>query len=289
MPRQLRRLWRRLRGTRRLQAFRLKSPVPSARRGTPKPPWVKKEVLRLKVLTGAGCRSVANLFNRLYAKRCAMTVSKSYVHYTLRDHRHEIEVLRRKLKHRIPAAVPTNSVWALDLTGKGDLDGNLHSILGIEDHGTRRLLALEVPENKRAWTLLGHLFLAIGCFGKPRALRTDNESMFRSALFRTTLWLAGIRQQFTVPGCPWQNGRVERLFGTLKAKLDRLEFKGHRTLARLLAEFRFWYNAVRPHQHLGGLTPEEAWRGVNPYAAAPKSTRWFEAWDGLLTGYYLRH
>jgi transposase InsO family protein len=177
----------------------------------------------------------------------------------------------------------------MDLTGKATLDGGVHAILGIEDHGARRLLALEVSENNRAWTLLGHLFLAIGRFGKPKAIRTDNESMFRSTLFRIILWLAGIRQQLTVPGCPWQNGRIERLFGTLKAKLDRIEVESRAALNDLLTEFGFWYNAVRAHQHLGGATPAETWRGVAPYATMPKSVQRFEAWDGLLVGYYLRH
>jgi hypothetical protein len=147
----------------------------------------------------------------------------------------------------------------------------------------------EALANKNAWTLLGHLFLAIGCFGRPRAIRTDNESMFRSFVFRATLGFAGIAQQFTVPGCPWQNGRIERLFGTLKGKLDRIEIDGREALKGLLAEFGFWYNAVRPHQHLGGLTPQEAWRGIDPFRAAPKAVYRFEAWDGLLRGFYLRH
>ena len=277
-------------GARGSRAFRLKTCAPSARRGTPKPPWVRREVLRLGALLADGtCRKIADLFNRLYAMRRKMMVSKTYVNDTLRNHRYEIEILRRELKHRIPRAVAKNALRALDLTGKGDLDGEVHAILGIEDHGSRKLLALEALERKNAWTLLGHLFLAVGRFGKPRALRTDNESMFRSFVFRVILWLAGIRQQFTTPGCPWQNGRIERLFGTLKQKLDRLEVESREALASLLAEFGVWYNAVRPHQHLAGLTPEEAWRGVNPYARAPRAIHWFEAWDGLLTGYYLRH
>jgi len=45
---------------------------------------------------------------------------------------------------------------------------------------------------------------------------------------------------------------------------------------------------VRPHQNLGGLTPAEAWSGIDPYAAAPKQAIWFEGWGGMLTGYYLR-
>jgi hypothetical protein len=46
---------------------------------------------------------------------------------------------------------------------------------------------------------------------------------------------------------------------------------------------------VRPHQNLDGLTPAEAWSGVDPYATEPKAVVWFEGWGGLLKGYYLRH
>ena len=53
------------------------------------------------------------------------------------------------------------------------------------------------------------------------------------------------------------------------------------------AEFRFFYNHVRPHQNLYGSTPAEAWVGIDPFADSPKEY-WFEAWDGLLKGYYLR-
>jgi len=54
-----------------------------------------------------------------------------------------------------------------------------------------------------------------------------------------------------------------------------------------LTEFRFFYNFVRPHQHLQGRTPHEAWRGVDPFARRAKLRCWFEAWDGLLQGEYL--
>ena len=60
------------------------------------------------------------------------------------------------------------------------------------------------------------------------------------------------------------------------------------TLNRDLQDFRFFYNHVRPHQNLDGRTPAEAWAGVDPFAARIKQEYWFEAWDGLLRGYYLR-
>jgi transposase InsO family protein len=63
---------------------------------------------------------------------------------------------------------------------------------------------------------------AIRRYGKPRILRTDNEAVFTSRTFRLGLLLLGIRHQRIDAHCPWQNGRMERFFGTLKRKLDRL-------------------------------------------------------------------
>jgi transposase InsO family protein len=278
--------------------YRKRPPIPAPWRTTPdkplirrtraKPLWVTKEVLRLAALTGKGCRAVEKLFNRLHAARHNTTVGKSFVSYTIRHHRYEIAVMRRDIRRKPPRPVPLNDTWAIDMTGKGDLAGHVHAILGIEDHGSRKLLTLQVLKRQNAWTLLGHLFLAIGRYGVPRALRSDNASVFRSRVFRWGCQFAGIRQQFSVPGCPWMNGRIERLFGTLKQKLDQVEIDSREALVHLLKDFGIWYNAVRPHQNMGGLTPDEAWRGANPYANTPRSVHWFEAWDGLLKGYYLR-
>lgn len=255
-----------------------------------KPDWVRLEVIRLKaLLPDAGCRQITCVFNRQHSAKRKVTVSKSYVAYTVQRHRYEITVLRRKLKHRIPRPVPNNRLWAIDLTGKGDVTGEIHSILGIIDHGSRKLLTLATVDHKNAWTLLGHLFLSIGRYGKPRFIRSDNEAVFKGRVFGAVLALVGIRQQFTIPGCPWMNGRIERAFGTLKQRLDQLKVDGRETLDTLLAEFAFWYNAARPHQHLGGRTPDETWRGIDPYAKAPKSVQYFVGWGGLLRGFYFRY
>jgi transposase InsO family protein len=263
------------------------------RRTQTKPPWVAREIVRLKALMPqAGCRMIANTFNRRFARHARverrMTVGKSFVADTLRRHRHEIEVVRRRIKHCVPPAQPRNLVWAMDMTGKTDATGNLHMILGLVDHGSRGLLTLAALPDKYSWTLLGHLFRAMGKYGKPRALRTDNEACFTSRVFRFGLALAGISHQRTDPGCPWQNGRIERLFGTLKQKLDQWEVAGFEALNDSLAAFRFFYNHVRPHQHLQGRTPAEVWSQVDPYVAPVKCEYWYEAWDGLLQGYYLR-
>lgn len=258
-------------------------------RRQPKPEWVRKEIIRLKALMPrAGCRMIANTFNRRFAEDRQMTVSKTYANNVIRKYKYEIQVLRRKIKNGIPKPVPINLIWGADLTGKKDSRGNLHNILGIVEHKSRQGLGLSVLKDKASITILRCLLDAVEHYGKPRFLRTDNEPVFTSRLFRFGLWLIGIRHQRIDKSCPWQNGKIERFFGTLKEKLDQWQVNGSEQLSGALVQFRFWYNHVRPHQNLYGRTPAEVWRGTDIFAEGPKQEYWFEAWDGLLTGIYLK-
>ncbi|WP_158635690.1 integrase core domain-containing protein [Vulcaniibacterium tengchongense] len=111
----------------------------------------------------------------------------------------------------------------------------------------------------------------------------DNEACFNSVLMKAALASLGIRLQTIDLHCPWQNGRIERFFGTLKRHLDRIAVHGRDELQVKLVEFRCWYNHARPHQHLAGHTPAEAWVGRGKSTKRPQ---WFEAWDGYITGWY---
>jgi len=188
---------------------------------------------------------------------------------------------------RGPNPCQGTSSGGLDLSGKATLDGRTRIVLGTLEHASRAALCLEALRSKSSWTLIAKLLEAIRRYGKPRTIRTDNKAVVTSRVFRFALFILGIRHQRTDPGCPWQNGRVERFFGTLKARLDQLAVDSFEALNGALAEFRFFYNHVRPHQNLAGLTPTEAWAGEAPFAQPPRREYWFEAWDGLLSGYYL--
>lgn len=254
-----------------------------------KPAWVRQEVIRLKALMPlAGCRAISITFNRLFCAQRRTTVGKTFVSDLIRQHRYEIEVVRRRMKNRRPRPAPKNSVWAMDLTGTVTLDGKTRMVLGILEHASRAALRLEALPQKSSWTLLLQLLEAIRCYGKPRTVRTDNEAIFTSRILRAALFFLGIRHQRTDLGCPWQNGRVERFFGTLKEKLDQLTVDSFDSLNNALGEFRFFYNHIRPHQNLCGLTPAEAWAGDDPFIRGPRREHWFEAWEGLLSGYYLQ-
>jgi len=250
-----------------------------------KPLWVKKEIIRLKALMpDYGCRKIADVFNRKFLASKKMSVSKTYVNSVIRDNQYAIAVLRKDIRNRKPRRVPRNLVWGMDLTGKTDGRGKLHMMAGIIDHGTRACLLVEALQNKSSSNLLYLVMKCVKQYGFPKFIRTDNEAIFTSALFRTGLFLLGIRHQRSDVACPWQNGRIERFFGTLKERMNQLEVGSFDCLQEALIEYRFWYNFVRPHQSLDGKTPAEAWGMKRKWFG--RKEYWFEAWDGLLKGFY---
>lgn len=263
-----------------------KSKVSSQR----KPEWVNRQLVLLKAhLPDAGCRTIALTFNRVFAHH-EISVSKSYVHRALREQAHAVWQARRAMRSAQPRDCSINHCWALDMTGRADASGTVHQLLGIVDHGSRRLLALNTMVNKCGWMLLGHLCLTVAEYGKPRFVRTDNERCFTGRVFTSGLKLLGIEHQRIDLHCPWQNGRIERLFGTLKDKLRQIVLADGKAINLFLCDFQRWYNEIRPHQNLQGRTPLEAWNNVDPFHAPsePKEVRFVEGWGGLLSGFHIR-
>ncbi len=240
----------------------------------PKPKWVRDEVIRLKALIPqAGCRTIAHHFNRRWVAKRQMTVSKTYVADTCRRHQYRIYEARRKLKHRVPRPMPRNRIWGCNLLTKTDQQGQPHVALALVDHANRACLRLESLADKSSLTLVRELAEAVRRYGRPTFIRTDNEAVFVSRFFRFGLGLLGIRHQRTEPGCPWQNGRVERFIGTVKRALATEPIGDGRDFTDALRDVRTWYNHDRPHDHLQGRTPAEVWARIDVFAPHSRSGR----------------
>jgi putative transposase len=262
-----------------------------------KPEWIAQDILRLKALLPkrAGVRQIAASFNRIQANKAnppeqrVWRVSKSYVANLLRSRQLEVQRIRESIRQRQPGISAICHTWGIDITGKKDTNGQLHHILGIIDHGSRKLIALIVT-SKHSHLLAQHVVAALFAYGQPKRIRTDNEHCLTSQIFQNPLKAFGIRLQTTELHCPWQNGRIERLFGTFKQQLHQIQIDSAEQLQELLDEFKHWYNTIRLHQHLAYQTPQEVWQQQRqPHAhkqirRAQAKPIWWTGWNGQLSG-----
>ncbi len=251
--------------------------------------WVRRRVLELHEHHGLSHRKLAALFNQLYFAQTGVSVGRTWVRELLMHEAHLALHRQRELKHKVPARITNNRLWGLDTTCVTDGEGVQQIVLGAIDHGSRLNLMLRHLRHLNRWTFLGALLLAFGEYGRPVAIKTDNHPVFRSPVVKVFLQWCGVRLLHSRPARPWENGYIERLFGTFKACLADYPIANVQHLRSALPAFQFWYNVTRPHQHLAGQTPQQAWTGVDPLKVAPRSVGNFRAWGGRLRGMVLRH
>ena len=255
-----------------------------------KPDWVRDAVFALASASasdtsafghaGLGCRSIAQLFNLAHAEH-GFSVSKSFVYGLLKDRAHALVLARLRAGNRAGngSAAGAGAVlrtWGIDLTGLPLVDGSSVPVFGVIDHGSRAVVELVPLAKYNALILLGKLLLAFGTFGKPLAVRCDNDAVFKTFIFRAVLSLLGVQQQFTQVASPWQDGRIERLWRTLKETLGtqplrwtdgvrvvqtRMKLASLAAMVEFLDAFKVHYNYARPHQSLNGRTPAMVWNG----------------------------
>jgi putative transposase len=257
-----------------------------------KPEWIRVELLKLKHhLPKLGCKKLAHTFNLKHAGEFddfgrAVYVSASFVGNVIRRRRHELALARAQA--RKPHAEPLLGVWGIDMTGLPLTSGESISAFGILDHGSRICLQATPVARYNSLILLGRLIQTMGEWGLPKAIRSDNDAVFKTILFRWTLKLIGVEQQWTDIGSPWQNGRIERFWRTLKegvlekresikdgliAIKTQFKFADVDEVAQTLTQFQFLYNTQRPHQSLKGATPAMVWEAGKQKAMQKQAAR----------------
>jgi len=246
-----------------------------------KPSWVKDEVIYLKVhLPKSGCRKIAQIFNRKFAHK-SITISKSYVYNIIKANSYEIIEQRKELKNRVPRKIDNNHIWSIDLTTI-----KKQQILGVIDNGSRALLVLNNLKDKSTINIIRAILNAIEHYGKPKIIRSDNEFVFTSKRMKIVLYILGVKQQTTDIASPWQNGRIERLFLTMKQSFQDIIFPTTESLEIGLKKFRFFYNHIRPHQHLDYRTPSEVWNNKPIANSKTHEAIYFNALCGNVVGFY---
>jgi putative transposase len=196
-------------------------------------------------------------------------LGKTYVSDFLREFK-QWRAAPKRHEHSIDNACALNRVRAIDLTQHRIEPQTQQPLLGILDHGSRRMLTLHALRARSSIAILRLLLNAIEHYGKPKAVRTDNEAIFTSWVFAFALQWLGISHQRTLLYCPWMNGRLERVWSTFKQVIRVCRIPDDIALQATLNLLREVYNQQRPHQSLNGYTPDEAWRILIEKKRKPK-------------------
>jgi len=183
---------------------------------------------------------------------------------------------RRRYRTALPQTRPfgqvkqANDLWGLDFKGWfRTLDGRRCDPLTVTDAYSRFLLECRIvePTHEGVFPVIERLMRERGM---PRAIRSDNGPPFASVgaggLTRLSAhWLKlGIVLERIEPGQPQQNGRHERMHGTLKAEATRPPSADAAAQQLRFDAFRDDFNHIRPHEALGQQPP------VSRYHKSPR-------------------
>lgn len=139
----------------------------------------------------------------------------------------------------------------------------------LDDH-SRFTIALGANPDRQLDTVWPVLWHAMGQYGMPLCILTDNDSVFRGRRGGLTAWTArllrlGIRHSSGRGYHPQTQGKVERFHGTVQTEvLADGVFRSLEQLQEAFDQFRDTYNHLRPHAALDLDVPADY------YAPSPR-------------------
>lgn len=172
--------------------------------------------------------------------------------------------LRVKPKKRLPSRNPqpleapdqAHVSWSLDFMHDSLANGRPIRTLNILDEFNREGLWIEVATSLPAARVIQVLDMLAQWHSYPAQLRLDNGPELISQTLATWAAAHGVSLAFIQPGKPAQNAFIERFNRTYREEvLDAYLFD---SVAEAQAITETWleeYNAIRPHEALGGKPP----------------------------------
>jgi putative transposase len=152
-----------------------------------------------------------------------------------------------------------NQVWATDITYIPMRRGFVYLVAVLDWH-SRKVLAWRLSNTLTTDFCLDAVREAIHRYGTPQIFNTDQGSQFTSLDFTELLKGYGIQISMDGKGCWRDNVFVERLWRTVKYEEVYLHAYDSVPQAKAqLATYLRFYNERRPHQSLGGITPDQCY------------------------------
>lgn len=172
--------------------------------------------------------------------------------------------LPRRTKKRLPKIIKqpliapneANTIWALDFMYDTLYYGRAFRTLNVIDESNREVLAIEIDLSLPAARVVRTLEQLEDIYGLPKAIRLDNGSELRSAVFMGWCESKGIELKFIQPGKPQQNAFIERFNRTYRHEvLSAHLFENLNQVKDITEQWIKIYNEERPHAALGKLSP----------------------------------
>jgi transposase InsO family protein len=146
-------------------------------------------------------------------------------------------------------------IGAMDFLVVPTINFRLLSVLVILRHERRRLISLSVTDHPTAEWIAQQITEAFPWDEAPDHLIRDRDARYGHAV-RRRLAAMGIRDHPIAARSPWQNGRAERLIGSIRREcLDHIVILGEDHLSRVLKSYAAYYNGFRTHLSRGKDTP----------------------------------
>lgn len=159
----------------------------------------------------------------------------------------------------VPVIRP-NQVWSTDITYIRLARGFVY-MMAIIDWYSRRVLSWRISNSMEAVFCVDCLEEALRTHGRPEIFNSDQGSQFTSDAFTGVLKREKIDISMDGRGRAFDNIFVERLWRSVK--YEDVYLKGYASMGELtdgMTKYFTFYNSERPHQSLGNITPNVAYR-----------------------------
>ncbi len=178
-------------------------------------------------------------------------------------------VKKKKPTKGIRASAP-NRIWHADITIMKVLNGKKYYIYLLIDNFSRKILSYDIREkvsgmvttslieeaHDKASAISDNLNVDLIVDGGAENCNIHLDSFISQSKIRIEKYIA-------LKDIPYSNSMIERVNRTLKYRyLFPKEPRDLRHLRRIVRYFINDYNNKRPHGALDGLTPHEAWSGI---------------------------
>jgi putative transposase len=173
-----------------------------------------------------------------------------------------------KLRQPKQLAHAMNEIWSADFVADELFDGRKLRMLTVVDCYTREALAIDVGQSLKGEDVVDSLNRICAERGLPKTIKTDNGSEFISKAMDKWAYERGVELDFSRPGKPTDNARVESFNGRLRQEcLNANWFLSPDDAKAKIGAWRTYYNESRPHSALDWLTPAEFARRCGLQAA----------------------